>query len=338
MIIKPGQKKLGATKQEDFVSFIESKGFKPTCPDFTRRTDMKRKVFKETSWTKLAGVALLLTLTWTVFYDDVSKSVMEVKREVVATDTVSSHEMILATVVFLTTTGGSTWTFDATWNNSDNTIEAIGTGAAGRNGVTGKISAPGGAGGGGAYARLEDQTLAANQSYTIAANPAANGAAPVDTTFGSGPLLIADSGANGSVPSPGGPGGTVANSTGTTEFAGGTGGSGGGGGGGAAGPSGAGGNGAAGNAGAAGGTGNGGTTPAATAGTHWNGTHGAGGGGTGATNASGADAPDNAGLYGAGGGGGGAGSGGISAAGRQGIIVLTWTPAVTASASYAVFL
>jgi hypothetical protein len=323
-MFKPDKKITGATKQDEFIDFIQSKGFKPESPDFAKPVDMRRTQFKSSTLAKITGIAVLCTLLWTVTYDRLSMGVLEVKREHLITDTISGEEFVTATVVFLTTTGGATWTFDATWNNANNSIEVIGTGALASNGQLGKFLLPGGGAGAGAYAASTNLTISTNKSYHISA---AGVTTPANCTWDS-TVIVADSG-NGTVNvATAGTAGLASNSTGSTKFDGGAGGTAeaassgrGGGGGGAAGPAGAGGAGVAGASGGAGGTGNNGATAANTNGTHFpGGAHGSGGGGN-ATAAS-----RQGGLYGAGGGGGGLGvaAGGT---GKQGLIVLTWIPA-----------
>jgi hypothetical protein len=239
----------------------------------------------------------------------------------------------MATTVFLTTTGGATWTKDSTWNDADNDVHGIGAGGNGGNGYQGgtifvfQLGASGG--GGGAYATKADITLAGNPSYTIGA-----GGSLTDTNFHSG-QVIAKAGTNG-VTTTVGVGGAAASCTPSTgAFSGGNGGANGvgasGSGGGSGGPSGAGANGTG--SGGAGGSANGGTpaggapNTAGTAGTFWSGTHGPGSGAGGRTSG-----PANGlagGLYG------GAGSGGVNngvggGSGAQGLIVLIWTPAAGA--------
>jgi hypothetical protein len=310
----------GAEKQDELIGFLESKGFKPTSPDFAQKTKMQRTQFKMSTLTKLAGIATLCTILWTVTYDQISMGVLEAKREHFITDTITGEEFVTATVVFLTTTGGATWTFDGTWNNANNSIEAIGTGSTGRNGGGAPFNFGCSGGGGGAYAAVTNQTISTNKSYTI---PAA-GANPANVTWDT-TVVVADSGNQSGACATASTGGLASNSTGTTKFNGGscatpTGSNAGTGGGGAAGPAGAGGTSVT----QTGGTGNNGGTPANTAGTHYGGTHGAGGGGTGGSGNGVAGVSGK--LYGAGGGGGG-GAGAAGGAGAQGLIVLTWIPA-----------
>ena len=243
----------------------------------------------------------------------------------------------LSVVVFLTS--GTSYTRPADWNNSNNKIECIGGGAAGGISVVvdpcAPLIDPGPGGGGGAYAATPNVTLAASTPYAIAA-------ASGNTTWNSGAILA--NGASGMTA------GSVAGSTGTTRFAGGhggdrtTGGAGGagGGGGGAGGFHAAGVNGGNGIGTNGGGGGRGDGTfggvggPGSSTSSSNNGSNGAqwtavpggstagSGGGGGASNGNGGSG----GLYG--GGGGGAGGGSSAGAGRQGIIFITYTPAVSA--------
>lgn len=213
-----------------------------------------------------------------------------------------------ATTIFLTSS--TSWTVPSDWNSSDNTIEVIGGGSNG--------AASGG--GGGAYAKITNLSLTPGGSATYQVGAA--GASGGDTYFnGSGTTCAAQSvcakGASTAT------GGSAGSSIGSLTYSGGSGGAANGGGGGAAGPNGAGnngsGNGGAGGSGDAGSGGAGGSAGGGAGGngTEWDATHGSGGGG-GGNGAAGAG-----GNYGAGGGG-GTKQGGV--AGKQGLIVITYTP------------
>lgn len=270
-----------------------------------------------------------------------------------------------ATVVVLTTADTSPWTVPADWNNSDNSIEAIGGGGGGGSGATGDAEfggGGGGAGGAGAYAKVTNLTLSGTVDFTIGA-AGTGGASPTAgglTQFKDSTTLKAAAGSVGAAATStsgatGGAGGTVANSVGAAaRTAGGTGGSGanesggtgggGGGGGGAGGPTagnngttattstgkaGGKGDGTAGGAGGADSSGNGG------AGTELGGSVGSGGGGGGGNGGNGGaagSAGGTSGNYGAGGAAGGGGGGGVGARGAgkngtAGVIIITYTPA-----------
>lgn len=178
-----------------------------------------------------------------------------------------------ATVTFLTITGSNqTYTSPADWDNSSNTIEAVGGGASGATERPSNGHAPGG--GGGAYAMITNFVFASPGSTTATYSAGSGGAAIVsnstgsngnsgtssyfnDTTDPGGGATNAKCSAQfgagatwGSGSRSGGAGGAAASSWGQTTFSGGNGGNlsgasgtGGSGGGGAAGPAGAGGNG-----------------------------------------------------------------------------------------------
>lgn len=210
---------------------------------------------------------------------------------------------------------GTSWSTPGDWNNSDNSIECIGSGG---DGVSASASVAGGGGGGGAYAKITNVTLSGSISYVVA-----TAGSQSDTYFNgaaSSTASISCAGGKDASAATGGAGGSTADSTGTVEYAGGDGGAGqassanrgGGAGGGSAGPTGAGkagGNSIAdiGNGGAGGGGSNGGSS---TAGTDMidsttgraggQGTSGSGSGAGGASSASGT-----AGTVGGGGGGSG---------------------------------
>jgi hypothetical protein len=310
----------------EFFSVLKRFGLKPTAPDFAAKTDMRRHKWTEKTAVKAAGLAFVATVAWTLTYDNLSKGVLEAKRETYITDTVTDAEYIIATVVFLTTTGGSTtWTKDATWNNFLNKVEIVGTAASGLPGVSGKFPTSGLGAGGGAYTYKDNVVLSGNPSYQIGAG---NTNTPLDAWFVSATEVLAKSSTR-----PGGNsnsvGGAAAScipsanafSGGTANSASGSGGHRSGGG--AAGPSGAGGNTTAAVGAGSGGTANGGTVAADVAGTNWDATHGSGGG---ASRLNASEAGRNGPLYG-GGPTGGAPSGGAAGNGGQGLIVLTWTPA-----------
>lgn len=175
-------------------------------------------------------------------------------------------------------TSGTTWTVPSDWNNSDNTIEAIGGGGGGGGGDANADG--GGGGGGGAYSKVTNAVLSPNSVITIAVG--GGGSAGTTTVSGSpggdtylcnsqsncgglagGAVVVGAQGGAGGAASvitgsggAGGVGGSTANGVGT-GFNGGTGGTGGsfsgnnggggGGGAGAAGPNAAGNNGTAAN-------------------------------------------------------------------------------------------
>ena len=242
------------------------------------------------------------------------------------------------TLVFLTSFSVSSWAVPMDWDDAKNKIEAVGSGGFG--GWSGYSGA--GGGGGGAYASIT--ALALSQGSSIAFRCGSPGYATgpgttdANTYFRDGSTLVAAGGATGSSIS-GGAGGSVANSVGSVSFAGGSGGSSSSailhsaGGGGAGGPSGAGMNGANnGSTGGAGGAGNAGLA----------------GGGAGGAGGAGASTGQDGGAgtfwqvspaYGPGGGAGGGGGGGNGSsggnyggggsrrqAGRQGLLVITYTP------------
>jgi uncharacterized repeat protein (TIGR01451 family) len=258
-------------------------------------------------------------------------------------------------------TGGTTWTVPADWNNSVNTIEAIGGGSDG-----GSVDYPYDGGGGGAYSAISNAVLTSGATVTLAI-----GAHGSDTYFcnsTSGCTSLSDTsvivGAQGG-------GGSAAAGVGTIKYSGGPGGPGDvttfppgyGGGGGAAGRHGAGapGGGAGDGApplaegcfGGGGGSGGGdGGWPGCLA----NGTVGGNGGnnylgfgggtalqsawdgGGGAAGAAGGNGTEFDALHGSGGGGGSAGGaggtygggGGANSAGASGIIVITYSSATAA--------
>lgn len=256
------------------------------------------------------------------------------------------------TTIFLTT--GTSWTVPNDWNNSANKIEVIGGGGGGGGGKAGNGAGSGSGGGGGAYARITNLTLTGGGSVTIQVGAAgtggaagANGTAATSTWFNGANCTAASTcavggGAGLTTSATGGAGGAAASSVGTTKFSGGSGGAGstavgtsGGGGGGAAGLNGtglsaangpsAGGSGDAGSGGAGGAAGN----PAVVGGngTEYNASNGSGGGGGGG-NASATTATGGAGgTFGAAGGGGGGKAAGGN--GSAGLIVISYTPAVT---------
>jgi len=300
----------------------------------------------------LAGLA---TTTYEIAYDKPTKAMLGARIVASAEDSSGkSLRPLLAytTFVYLTTTGTNSWPVPADWNNSDNQIECLGSGA---NGTAGGSGASGNGGGGGAYATVSNVTLTpgGSASYTINVGSDTNFASVCIAKSASGttggqaasctPSTGAFSGGNGGAGNgtagsntrrQGGSGGGAAFSasngsngvnggTGVNTVAGNTGGAGGSPGGGAGGsPS-----GSAGTAGTPGGNGTGWSTPSSA---------GAGGGGSGGgcpvNNVLGPQPGSAGGLYGGGGGGGcgnptfGAAAGG---AGRQGIIRISYTPLKT---------
>ena len=265
-------------------------------------------------------------------------------------------------VIYITDTASTSWTVPSNWNPNSNTIEVIGGGGGGVNGLSGNPSAGGGGGASGAYAIKNDLSLTPDSSVTIKIGTAGGVAtAGGDTYFNAATCADSSVCGKGGGGASGSTGGSAqAGSVGNTIYAGRNGGNGGGasaqvggGGGGGAGGSGpygqgnvgSAGSGTTGGAGGSGGPSGGGTGGTANGGVGGNGTEwqvspaygsgGGGGGGQGGTgrNVSGTNGGAS-GTYGAGGaGGGGAGGGsaspGAGTAGKQGLIVITYTPAVT---------
>ena len=270
-----------------------------------------------------------------------------------------------ATVTFYTSPTGSnqTWTRPADWNNANNTIEILGAGGSGaaRNGSVEHAVG----GGGGQYRKATNFTASASHTYQLGAGGAAvspgsstssNGNAGGNTWFDgttfAGATLSAQGGSggvSGAGSQTGGAGGsTGTGGTGNNGGAGGNltgasggGGSGGGGAGGAAGAGNAGvsasttgtfdaTNGGSGDAGSGGSAGTAGTATGGAGGngTEWDASHGSGGGGGGAAR-TGSSTGGSGGNYGGGGGGVRGNSVPVtSGAGIQGLMVVTYTPAL----------
>lgn len=242
-----------------------------------------------------------------------------------------------ATVTFLTT-GTTSWTVPSDFNNSNNTIECLGGGATGSACVDGSNGGVGG--GAAAYSKITNLvlTLGTNITVSIGAGGAGfnqasyAGNAGGDSWFNGATLAASSCGAKGgsvgTIGGSGGTGGASGSGVGDTKYSGGNGsvkvGAAGGGGGGVAGPSGAGGN----APNQTGGTADNGTVVADAQGTEWDATHGCAGGGPGAGGGGGAAGGKN---YGAGGGGAGSNATNSSAAG-DGLIIITYTPAVAGGA------
>lgn len=269
-------------------------------------------------------------------------------------------------------TSGTSQTSPSDWNNSSNTVEGLGGGASGAAHRQGTQVATGG--GGAEYREISNFSVATPGTtafnYTIgpggtavtatSGSPAVNGNDGTQTTFNTTSLVAQPGihGVQGTNPQSGGAGGTGGTGA-AANFDGGRGGNSGSftavatGGGGAAGPAAAGSNGVDGTVGTSqtnGGNSGDGATGGASAtgvaspganGTAWDASHGAGAGGGGAR--SGANPANitggSGGNYGGGGGAGLNSSGAastnpVSGAGIQGIIVLTYTPAVSAVYGY----
>src|SRR5690606_20510834 len=97
----------------------------------------------------------------------------------------------LAVTIFLLS--GTSFNAPADWNSGDNTVECIGGGQAGFDGVSANNS--GGDGGdGGDYARVSSLSLTPNSTvhYAVGAGGASNGAVGGDTYFGA-PFVISAS-------------------------------------------------------------------------------------------------------------------------------------------------
>lgn len=234
-------------------------------------------------------------------------------------------------------TSGSTWNVPPAWDNTNNSIEAIGAGGAGANSTSNTNSGAGG--GGGEYRKATNVTLTPNATIDIHIPTGGDGASADGAWLknsGGTKMIEAMNGDNASAATAGagGTGGTGS----AANFDGGTGGVGGvstvasgGGGGGSAGPSGGGKAGGDGSnvtsvgAGGGGGSNGGSSTAGAasssqTGGDGGNGTSGSGGGSGGTNNSNNAGA----GADGGGGGGGGRGTGGNDVPGADGGIESLW--------------
>ena len=243
---------------------------------------------------------------------------------------------------------GTSWTVPSDWSNT-NTIETIGGGGGGQ---TANVTFSGSGGGGGGYSQISNLT-GLSGSVTVQVGTAGSaGVAGGDTWFNGATLggsSVGAKGGGGGGDNSGGGGGASGGGLGTTKHSGGTGGAPGGsnpysgsGGGGAAGPNGDGGTGGGlsnnptNGAGGGGGNGNGGTGVSPNN-TIFGGDGGNGNGGTGGgTGDTGSGA--GSGTSGTGGGGGGGGgypeSGtawGMGGSGGNGVVVITYTPAISAT-------
>jgi hypothetical protein len=296
------------------------------------QTGKRKKRFTRTlPW--LAIGASLLTLQFVVEYDGKGQTIERVHA-------LQKHgedplnKIFLSTVVFITSTSSSdqSWPVPNDWNSLSNTVEVLSHGGNGFDGSPGPNNNPcsgGSGGGGGQYAKKSNVTLTPGGTATYRLRSANSGSSDSQACWFNGTSL-----AGSSVGIRGQAGGTT-NAIGDVKFAGGVPGAGdvgtgsrrGGGGGGAAGPNGAGVAGADGAAGGAGGAANNGVSHT------WNSTAGsAASPGAGGLGFAGTGDGDSGGLYGGGGGGGGGlsagggGGNGSGGSGRQGLIIVTYTP------------
>lgn len=273
---------------------------------------------------------------------------------------------VYAATTFLTTTGSNqTYARPSDWNSVNNKIECLG--GAGSGGISNNGNGNASGGGGGAYSAITNFTFDSSGTATyrvgsggssVATGGATAGNAGGQTWFNdtvnpgvgtTNEKCSADNGKGGETgrPANGGAGGAASSSWGQTKYSGGRGGNAttttgicASGGGGAAGPAGAGGNGgdisAIGST--DGGSANNGTTAGGRAGsgaidggsgTEFGASYGCGSGSGGYASPSANTTSGNGGNYGGASGGASAGSGltGTSGAGRQGLIVVTYTPA-----------
>jgi hypothetical protein len=262
-------------------------------------------------------------------------------------------------VIYITDTASTSWTVPSNWNPDNNTIEVIGGGGGGANGAD-SVGAGGGGGASGAYAIKSNLDISGSININIGTGGTVAGAGG-DTYFNSCAAetnSVCGKGGPGASGSTGGVAPAQGDSVGDTVYAGrnggngaggsGSSGGGGGGGAGASGPYGQGNAGSSGSgttagAGGSGGPSGGGTAGSANGGAGGNGAEwssspdygsgGGGGGGNGGGNNVAGTAGGTSGTYGAGGAGGGGGgrnrTGGAGTVGKQGIIVITYTPAVT---------
>ncbi|MDE2019287.1 MAG: hypothetical protein KGJ13_02985 [Patescibacteria group bacterium] len=248
--------------------------------------------------------------------------------------------------IFVSSTAATSTVVPSDWTNSSNTIEVIGGGGSGATGTGGGSGTVTGGGSGGGYSKISKKTLTAGAMIGIHVGGIASGTWVCNATSNcasmSGLAVIVS--ANGGVTATSTAGAlalATSTATGTVKYDGGNGvaGSSGGSGGGGAGPD---GNGQDATASAGGGgdngldpTGTGGST-GAPPGAGGNGSifdgssYGSGGGGGGSTNKN--NNGGAGGLYG-GGGGAGKGSGNAGGLGGQGLIVFTYFPAGSSSAT-----
>lgn len=243
-----------------------------------------------------------------------------------------------ATVTFLTSPTGSNQTYSTPtdWDSGNNYVECLGASGGGGGGNGGS----GGGSGGGAYSKVSNLVISGSITYQVgtagtAGTSTGDGGVGGDTWFNGTTLAASSVGAKGGGPGlkgtggAGGSGGAAGSGVGDTKYSGGNGAAGvyashTGAGGGCAGPSGNGGNAST----TTGGSSNNGTKAGGSAnnvgkaGTEWDATHGCGSGGGGLT---GTNTGRVGGLYGGGTSGGASSAGGT---GRQGMVVVTYTPVV----------
>jgi hypothetical protein len=307
--------------------------------------DFTTSAFSDSDWTNGYGVTALL--------------VNGISQTRTGSGTIVSHPQPPSSVpVRIYLTSGSSWTVPSNWNNANNSIEVIGAGGGG--GGNGRRG-----GGGGAYSKSTNVALTAGASVAINVGAAGTGTgANGGDTYFNGTNCAGSSacakGGQGGADHAGGQGGAVSGGVGSIKYGGGSAGDNvdgladGSGGGGAAGPHGYGvSSGDAstgkcdvpGSGGSSGGIGDDnaggyggrfsyfGESQAQSGGngTEFDASHGSGGGGGGGSDdCSTTVNGGTGGNYGGGGGGGGRGGYGI---GGNGLIVITYTPATTASAS-----
>lgn len=316
----------------------------------------RHKMRRWTRWLQVGALAICCVSVWAPF----GQGLFEAKgwrldQRFYTRQPSGKLDQYWCVTTFITSSG--TYSRPADWDNAANTIECVGGGGGG-GGNDSSLSAGAGGGGGGAYSAVTNQNISSSTTVTIGAGGTAGNSTPTDggaggdTSFGA--TCVAKGGAGGQSDTSGGAGGAggaAASGTGSTKNSGGAGGSNGstasgGGGGGAAGQhgngnaganapdglhGGAGGSGdnGSGGSGGAGGNALGPTGPAAGGnGANFDATHGSGGGGGGGITSVGLGDGAAGGNYG--GAGGGAGNNSASGgAGKDGLIVVTYTPAVT---------
>lgn len=344
--------------QEPFArQFIDRNGFR-RLPWLATSRNWKCLCFLAAPALVSAMLAGGLPVRTHPLYSDRYLLPIERVNEVTLRDLILDDRFIyLSTVIFVVS--GTTQTSPADWVNAANTVEGLGGGGSGSGTWTDNVSADKAYGaGGGEYRKIANFSVATPGTtafnYVIGAggspggvgsdvSGAQNGTDGTQTTFNTTSLVAKPGLKGGPAAGAGGTGGTGAAGNANGGAGGGVGhrgsASGAGGAGGPAGVGGAGTASSATNQGTAGGTGNNGSGgpggagnssgngTAGSAGTNWDATHGSGGGGGGGRNSSGSANGGAGGLYGAGGGGAlDTASGATGGVGKQGLLILTYTP------------
>jgi hypothetical protein len=193
---------------------------------------IKRRSVYRTAWLTIGATAIQLVAIVTPQHDQNTGQQVGVSLERFV-DRSGEVPILLSTVIFITTTGSSSWSVPSDWNNVNNSIECIGGGGGG----AGSANSTAGGGAGGGYSLVSNLALTRGASITVqvgasgaGGGASTNGSVGGDTWFNGANLAAssvgAKGGAGGQTNTGTAAGGASGSGVGSTKFSGGAGGTG----------------------------------------------------------------------------------------------------------------